>query len=108
MMSKPLLIFLISIFALHFGIFLYLAIKNKKVVHRFVSLTFALLVVSFFCRLWVPDLKIAEYNMHMVLRIAAWISTALVLFLTIRKRIIAHQQGIGQRRTLADIDNQTL
>lgn len=107
-MSKPLLIFLISIFALHFGIFLYLAIKNKKVVHRFVSLTFALLVVSFSCRLWVPDLEIAEYNMHMVLRISAWISTAIVLFLTIKKRIIAYQQRTGQCRALADTDNQTL
>ena len=86
-MPDALIPFLIALFAIHFVIFLYLTIKNRKTQHIFVTLTFALLVLSFSCRLLMPEIEIFGHKLHTVLRIFAWISTVIVLSLVVKGRM---------------------
>ena len=107
-MSDSLLKFLIAIFALHFAIFLYLSIKNRKMQHMFVSLTFALLLLSFSCRLWSPEMQILGHKLHTMLRVSAWMSTFIVFAMAVRTRITSHRQKIQDPPTLANVQDQNL
>lgn len=107
-MSDSLITFLIGIFSLHFAIFLYLTIKNRKVQHIFVSLTFALLLLSFSCRLWFPEMEILGHKLHTTLRISAWVSTFTVFSIAVRTRIVSYRQKIQPPPALANIQDQNL
>ncbi len=105
-MSDTLILCLLAVFTLHFGIFLYLSLKNRKTQHMFVTLTFALLVLSFSCRLVLPEVEWFGHKLHTALRISAWMSTAVVLFLSVRGRMSARRNAAEQPAILCDADQQ--
>ena len=74
---------LLAVFAAHLCVFFFLYIKKRQSHHLLTSLTFGLLVLSFSCRIWATHISLFGHDLHVLLRIMAWISTTFVVILTV-------------------------
>ncbi|PIE68870.1 MAG: hypothetical protein CSA21_04865 [Deltaproteobacteria bacterium] len=83
---------IILIFAIHVCVFSVLYIRKRKTRHLIVALNFVLLILSFSCRLWATDITVFGYDLHLILRIAAWISTTILVAQLVRRRFVAKGQ----------------
>jgi hypothetical protein len=79
---------LLAIFAIHLGIFSFLYLRKRNPQHLLASITFALLTLSFSCRIWASEAEIFGHSVHSLLRISAWLTSSLILILLARNRII--------------------
>ncbi|WP_069857155.1 hypothetical protein [Desulfoplanes formicivorans] len=79
---------LLAIFITHFLVFSFLYCKQRKTHHLFASLTFSLLALSFFCRIWAAQITLFGHDLHVLLRCSAWISTALVAAILFKNRFL--------------------
>lgn len=79
---------LLAIFIMHFLVFSFLYCKQRKTHHLLVSLTFSLLTLSFFCRIWAQQVTLFGHDLHVLLRCSAWVSTALVAALLLKNRLL--------------------
>jgi len=78
--------FLLLNFSIHFGVFLWLAIKCRKNYHVVLSLTFLFLTLSFALRLWFPKAEFHGHKLFWYFRMSALASTAVSLLLIFRQR----------------------
>jgi type II secretory pathway component PulF len=78
---------LLAIFAVHFGIFSLLYLRKRNLQHLLAALTFALLVLSFSCRIWASEAIFLGHTVHTLLRSSAWLTSALVLIAFAKSKI---------------------
>jgi hypothetical protein len=78
---------LLAIFAIHFGIFSLLYFRKRNPQHFLAALTFALLVLSFSCRIWASEAMFLGHTIHTLLRISAWLTSALILIAFAKTKI---------------------
>ena len=78
--------FLFMNFLIHFGVFLWLAIKRRKNYHFVLSLTFLLLTLSFALRMWLPEAELHGHKLFWYFRMSALASSAAALLLIFRQR----------------------
>lgn len=84
---------LFTAFLVHFGVFLRLAVKHRRVYFGLLSLTFLSLVVAYALRLWLPQ---AEYHAHKLFwyfRMSALATSATALCLLYRQKQKKRLQG---------------
>ncbi len=78
---------LIVLFGVHLIAFGVLAIKRKERYHIFTCTTFALLVITFSLRLWLPNAQVNGFQLYWVFRVAAWISALVSITMLVRRRL---------------------
>lgn len=81
--------FLLVVFLIHLAVFSRLAFKRRLPHYYTVSVTFFFLVLAFSVRLLAPDFEWLGTEVHLMIRIVAWIFTALTIGLYVRRRIKA-------------------
>ena len=79
---------LLAIFLLHLLVFSLLYLRQRKTHHLFVSLTFFLLTLSFSCRIWAAQVTLFGHDLHVLLRLSAWMSTAVVATILFKNRFL--------------------
>jgi hypothetical protein len=65
-----------------------LYLRKRTPQHFLATLTFALLVLSFSCRIWASEAMFLGHNIHTLLRVSAWLTSALVLVVLAKTKIV--------------------
>ena len=65
--------FMLFVFAIHFLIFAWLAIRRRRLASALAAGAFLLLFLSISARLWLPESRIMGVKAYWFLRIPAWV-----------------------------------
>lgn len=84
-MPTHIAILLLTIFAIHFVIFLRLYVKRRHPPHILVCLTFLFLFISIILRHWFAPLAVGPVPVYWLPRVVAWGTTAAFLFYKFRR-----------------------